>query len=222
MDVGRGFRAMRVTDDYETRWIYVGALGAVDFHCTNRSTLERMRATTGMADLWRSGGIETHYRTPPDYMRDDQPSHEHCWILGGKCWHDGSSLAATERWIPLLESCGEEAIWSALRVRYADVFGESGPSADAVDLVVTNQHEPTTREDKQPSHPSREQEQEHEQGLSQQLSDLLYRQCARSGHPHAGACSVHFGPFLITGMRGDIEAGISSSLRSAGGQETKD
>lgn len=47
-----------------------------------------------------SGGIEIHYRQPPEYMKDDAPSQDHCWLLKAPCWHDGSSLQVTERWIP--------------------------------------------------------------------------------------------------------------------------
>lgn len=47
------------------------------------------------------GGIEIHYRKPPGYMRHDAPSHDNCWLIGGPCWHDGSSLQASERWIPI-------------------------------------------------------------------------------------------------------------------------
>lgn len=47
------------------------------------------------------GGIEIHYRQPPDYMRDDPPSHDECWLLKCPCWHDGSSLQASEIYIPM-------------------------------------------------------------------------------------------------------------------------
>lgn len=47
-----------------------------------------------------SGGIEYHYREPPEHMKDDAPSHNPCSILGAPCWHDGSSMQATEIWIP--------------------------------------------------------------------------------------------------------------------------
>lgn len=42
-----------------------------------------------------------HYRTPPESMRDDPPSSDVCWLLHCPCWHDGSSLAVEEKWIPL-------------------------------------------------------------------------------------------------------------------------
>ena len=46
------------------------------------------------------GGIEVHYRTPPEYMKDDPPSHDHCWLLDAPCWHEGFSLQVVEIWGP--------------------------------------------------------------------------------------------------------------------------
>lgn len=48
------------------------------------------------------GGCETHYAKCPDYMDPDKPSHEHCWVLGAPCWHDGSSLYFSENVAPYL------------------------------------------------------------------------------------------------------------------------
>ncbi len=48
------------------------------------------------------GGCETHYAKCPDYMDPDKPSHEHCWVLGTPCWHDGSSLYFSENVAPML------------------------------------------------------------------------------------------------------------------------
>lgn len=42
------------------------------------------------------GGIECHWAAAPDYMNPEKPSHEHCWLLGKPCWHDGSSLYFSE------------------------------------------------------------------------------------------------------------------------------
>ena len=47
-----------------------------------------------------SGGIEYHYREPPEHMQDEAPSHDHCWLLKAPCWHDGSSTLVTDFWIP--------------------------------------------------------------------------------------------------------------------------
>lgn len=48
------------------------------------------------------GGCETHYAKCPDYMSPNKPSCEHCWVLGGPCWHDGSSLYFSENVAPFL------------------------------------------------------------------------------------------------------------------------
>lgn len=42
------------------------------------------------------GGIECHWASAPDFMNPEKPSHEHCWLLGKPCWHDGSSLYFSE------------------------------------------------------------------------------------------------------------------------------
>jgi hypothetical protein len=79
-------------------WYVEGARMGVHVHITE-SALSKVEE-----DYRYYGGIEYHYRTPPSYMKDDAPSHHDCRLLGGICWHDGSSLAATEIWIPRWES----------------------------------------------------------------------------------------------------------------------
>lgn len=66
------------------------------------------------------GGLEIHYRAPPDYMRDAEPSHKECWLLKAPCWHDGSSLCASETIIPfwLLEPENNERMFGFLRGEY--------------------------------------------------------------------------------------------------------
>lgn len=99
-------------DGYEKRWIVVGNGGAIDFHCSHGGTDIARR-------FGRSGGVEFHYRHPEDYMSAEYPcTHDHCWILGGKCWHDGTSLWASEYWVPLLERDGEAGVWAALEREY--------------------------------------------------------------------------------------------------------
>ena len=69
-------------------WSVIGARGAVQLHIT-------------VVDKYGpSGGIEIHYLQPPEYMKNDAPSHDICWLLKCPCWHDGSSLQAEEVWIP--------------------------------------------------------------------------------------------------------------------------
>jgi hypothetical protein len=52
-----------------------------------------LRHENGAIEVWvnetefMTGGIEVHHRTG-----DGDPDHAACAILGGACWHDGSSL----------------------------------------------------------------------------------------------------------------------------------
>ena len=47
------------------------------------------------------GGIEGHSPKPREYD-GETPHHEHCWLLQGPCWHDGSSLQFSEQIGPYL------------------------------------------------------------------------------------------------------------------------
>lgn len=49
------------------------------------------------------GGVETHSPTQL-YGSDTQSSHENCWLLGGPCYHDGTSLYFSENIAPILPS----------------------------------------------------------------------------------------------------------------------
>lgn len=77
-------------------WTVIGAAGGIHLHISIYEGVGASRLP--------SGGIEFHYRHPPEYMLDDAPSQDCCSLLKCPCWHDGSSLQATERWIPLWES----------------------------------------------------------------------------------------------------------------------
>jgi hypothetical protein len=72
-----------------------------------------------------SGGIEFHHRVPPEYMQDDAP-HEKCSVIAGPCWHDGSSMYATEHWIPLWEASphDHEGMFRRLEMEYEDRFNK--------------------------------------------------------------------------------------------------
>lgn len=60
---------------------------------------------SGDSERRYSGGLEFHFRTPPPSFGNRPPTHDNCWVIGGVCWSDGSSLAAEEYWIPLW-NCG--------------------------------------------------------------------------------------------------------------------
>ena len=75
------------------------------------------------------GGLETHSRQP--LGADEAPSHEKCWLLGGPCWHDGTSLYAHEKLIPfwLTAPHDHERIFRMLEHEYEGQFNP--PKDDA-------------------------------------------------------------------------------------------
>lgn len=93
-------------------WTCVGRHGAVHLH------------VSGPFDSRYSGGFEIHYRVPPDSMKDEAPSHEDCWLLHGACWHDGTSLYASEVLIPfwLSDRHDHERMFELLQREYAVWF----------------------------------------------------------------------------------------------------
>lgn len=97
----------RIENVGETRWCVIGDHGAVDFHCLNEP-----------GPFGRVGGVEYHMRRAPSYSEQTTPDHEHCWLLGAPCWHDGTSLYASDVLIPLLERDGEDALFAQLERDY--------------------------------------------------------------------------------------------------------
>jgi len=74
-------------------WTVVGDRGAVHIW-----VVENPDSSWGETHY---GGIEVHSKKPM-YGCDRPPSHTDCWLLGGDCWHDGSSLYFSERICPML------------------------------------------------------------------------------------------------------------------------
>jgi len=72
-------------------WSTIGRHGALHLRITDLGE---------KSDPRYSGGLEIHYRTPPEHMADDAPSHDDCWLLKCPCWHDGSSLYVRDVVIP--------------------------------------------------------------------------------------------------------------------------
>lgn len=54
------------------------------------------------------GGCEVHFKTKPYEFYPDEPQHEKCWLLGGPCWHDGSSLYFDKNIRPMVEAYEDE------------------------------------------------------------------------------------------------------------------
>ena len=87
--------------DYHT-WSLVGDRGGIHVSAWVTPPL------AGFYDYPRwMGGIEGHSPVWREYD-SEKPSHEHCWLLGGPCWHDGSSLQFSEQIAPWLPPPGEQ------------------------------------------------------------------------------------------------------------------
>jgi len=73
-------------------WELVGPKGALHFHVT-------------MLDepYGPSAGLEIHHREPPEHMRGEAPNQLKCRLTSGWCWHDGTSLYATETLWPMVK-----------------------------------------------------------------------------------------------------------------------
>ncbi len=95
----------------------IGARGAIHFHVTDYGELFQFGPRY-------SGGLEVHYRQPPDYMRDDAPSQDKCWLIGCPCWHDGTSLYASEFLIPYWQANPQDhdRMFCCLEKEYRDRF----------------------------------------------------------------------------------------------------
>jgi hypothetical protein len=115
-------------------WYVLGELGAIHFHVTDMGENRDPRY---------SGGIEIHYRTPPDYMKGDAPSQTECWILHAPCWHDGSSLQAVDTWIPLWLSApnDHDHMFRCLKAEYMERFyAETDDDSPAGPVAEGNGH----------------------------------------------------------------------------------
>ena len=103
----------------EISFAIVGEAGAVE-----------LRVWAGEADpgLYMapvsSLGFEVHERVAATDAR-----HANCWLLNGPCRHDGTSLWASEYWLPNLMQYGTDWLWPRLEREYAERFPEPPPHA---------------------------------------------------------------------------------------------
>ncbi|MFE8106938.1 hypothetical protein [Sphingomonas melonis] len=113
----------------EHQWSLVGERGGIHVDAWLCSGAADYRD-----DRW-IGGIEGHSPTPRDYD-SAKPSHEHCWLIQGPCWHDGSSLQFSEQIAPYLPMTGEvmtdrehEDVLRTMRSRYHSWLPEAATAA---------------------------------------------------------------------------------------------
>lgn len=90
-------------------WSVRGPRGAVSFN---------VHITKGYSP---SAGLDFHRAEP---QGDNAPSHVNCPLIGGPCWHDGTSLYATETLWPRVEMYlkdgDHESVWRILESEYND------------------------------------------------------------------------------------------------------
>lgn len=79
--------------DRRVSWIVHGEKHSVEFwiQVLEPASLSGFDRGVYKGEVCWPGGFEVHSR-----QGDGDPSHTGCQILGGACWHDGSSLSASE------------------------------------------------------------------------------------------------------------------------------
>lgn len=100
-------------------WEFVGPEGAINFH-------------VGIHDPKYGGpscGLEFHHMAHAKNRPAGAPGHTNCPLTGGVCWHDGTSLYASEHvWPyvePMLRGGEHDAIFRYLEGEYRRHFGHS-------------------------------------------------------------------------------------------------
>lgn len=116
-------RRHEIRPNGEQHYVVIGEEGAIHFRIHESS--EDSRRTFGER-YW--GGVEIHSKKQL-FDWADKPTSDNCWILGCQCWSDGSSLIATERYIPEWEFCERigdfKSLWLSLECMYRSRFRES-------------------------------------------------------------------------------------------------
>jgi len=120
----------------EQSYQYQGLLGAITFNVSAPSRDEDERYHN--ENEGRMGGVEFHWRAPVEDYFGVEPHHKNCDALGGACWHDGTSLWASEYWIPRWLMCSEsersDEMFAMLAAAYRERFeGEQSTWAEGID-----------------------------------------------------------------------------------------
>ena len=102
-------------------WTCVGGRGGIHLSITVYKDKE----------LEPSAGLEFHRKVSPDHP-DDAPTHDVCWLLKTPCWHDGTSLYASEHFIPMWKAMphNHEGIFLQLAGEYRRHFAELDEDGD--------------------------------------------------------------------------------------------
>jgi hypothetical protein len=115
------------SNGFAVRWAVVGKHGAAEYHGNfyphNYKWARDMAEITTPSFLFHSYGFECHSRKPFDYDKEAQCSHDNCALLDGPCWHDGTSLYASE-WTIQQRTLQNRWIFSQLEYLYYEWFSK--------------------------------------------------------------------------------------------------
>lgn len=116
-------------------WEVVGPIGGVHFHVSIMDDDEKYPDP--------SAGLEFHHAFDPT-RGQEAPHHLDCPVTGGRCWHDGTSLYASETLWPVikcdLQGGDHRAIFRILEVEYDQHFKQyerpgCGPSEPVAEFL---------------------------------------------------------------------------------------
>lgn len=97
-------------------WELVGPEGGIHFHVSMYKENDP------------SAGLEFHHAARSGYRCDEAPDHINCPLIGEPCWHDGTSLYASECVWPMVKqmlACGDhDAVFRLLENEYAKRFND--------------------------------------------------------------------------------------------------
>jgi len=117
---GHKYTWVRPFDQVQHQWELRGPRGGISFHV---SLWEGKDAAKHEKFGGPSCGLEFHHSFDPTGGME-APHHACCWLLKGPCWHDGTSLYASETVWPIVRSMMPDhaAIFRLLEQEYDSHF----------------------------------------------------------------------------------------------------
>ncbi len=112
----------------EMRFVLIGPKGATQFVIYTGWMLRAVQEELDNRPVYRDRPHSMCHPQPADlgyhaYVPQydgQQPIGDHCNLLGGSCYYDGSGLAAQDLYWRFVAE-GEEAVWSTLRERHNEL-----------------------------------------------------------------------------------------------------
>lgn len=105
--------------DYEWYLIHKASKSGVHFHGHKYHDPAPHRSLLGCNRYnFSTFGIERHAPSG-----EGKPSHEQCWVTAGPCWHDGTSLGASERLGHINPDRDDDEVWAVLEDYHQSWFG---------------------------------------------------------------------------------------------------